>query len=102
MKYISPLFLAIILLFSCIRVPVSNRRQMNLLNEKQLIEMAELQYSAFKDSVTVLPYTNPKAKRVKNIGEKIQYSVEKFLTEKGMKKEFKGFNGNLLQLKMNN
>ncbi len=91
MKFIVPLSLAIVLLFSCIRVPVSNRRQMNLLNEKQLIEMAELQYSAFKDSVKVLPYTNSKAKRVKNIGEKIQFSVEKFLTEKGYEKRIQGF-----------
>ena len=92
MKHLLPLLLAIVILTSCIRVPISNRRQMNLMSEQQLIEMAELQYSAFKDSVTVLPFSNPKAKRVKDIGEKIQFAVEKFLSAKGYEKRIQGFN----------
>lgn len=91
MKYLLPILLAFIILVSCIRVPISNRRQMNLLSEQQLIEMAELQYSTFKDSVNVLPYSNSKAKRVKEIGEKIQFSVEKFLIAKGHEKRIQGF-----------
>ena len=91
MKFFIPFFLLVFSFVSCIRVPITDRKQVNLMNEQSLIAMAEVQYSAFKDSVDVLPFSNPKAKRVKQIGEKIQQSVEEFLTKKGYAKRLEGF-----------
>ena len=91
MKSYIPLLLVLLLLVSCVRVPITNRRQVNLIGEQQLIEMAELQYAAFKDSVIVLPLSNTQAKRVKRIGDRIKKSVVDFLTEKGHENRVEGF-----------
>ena len=91
MKSYIPLLLVLLLLVSCVRVPITNRRQVNLIGEQQLIEMAELQYAAFKDSVIVLPLSNTQAKRVKRIGDRIKKSVVDFLTIKGHENRVEGF-----------
>ena len=50
---INKLLLAIFVIafiFSCSKVPISNRKQMHLLNEQDLIQMSELQYNDFMKS----------------------------------------------------
>ena len=57
-------------IFSCSKVPISNRKQMHLLNEQDLIQMAELQYNDFMKSAEVLPANNAQAIKIKKIGKK--------------------------------
>ena len=80
-----------IVFVSCFRVPITNRKQVNLLNEQDLIAMSELQYATVMDSVEVLPSSDPRAIRVKQIGEKIQAAVEKFMKDNGLEKRIEGF-----------
>ena len=75
---------------SCFRVPITNRKQVNLLNEQDLIAMSEAQYAVVMDTLDVLPYTDPRAKRVKQVGENIQAAVEKFMKDNGYEKRIEG------------
>lgn len=85
-------FLVLSLLFvACFRVPITDRKQVNLLNEQNLISMSEEQYAAVMDTVEVLPDSDVRAKKVKEIGENIQNAVEKFMKDNGHEKRIKGF-----------
>lgn len=79
------------LLAACSKVPITNRRQTNLVSESTLIEMSKQQYAAFLAEATVLPASDPRAQRVQRVGEKIKNATEKFLTEKGYAKRIEGF-----------
>ena len=62
-KFILP-FIGILVLISCSKVPISNRKQMHLLNESQLIQMSELQYEEFMSTAQVLPSTHPQSRKI--------------------------------------
>ena len=67
-----------ILFYSCSKVPISQRRQMHLLKESTLIDMAALQYANFMDSVNLLTTVDPRAKRIAVIGNKIKMQLFSF------------------------
>ena len=71
------------LLFSCSTVPISHRKQMHLVNESNLINMADQHYAYFMDSVGYLPNTDSRARRITDIGNKVSDAAEKFLNENG-------------------
>ena len=89
-KFILP-FTGILVLISCSKVPISNRKQMHLLNESQLIQMSELQYEEFMSTAQVLPSTHPQSKKIQRIGEKVQHAAEKFLKDNGHQHRIDGF-----------
>ena len=91
MKRIVFILFLTLFISSCFRVPITNRKQFNLLNEKDLINMSEVQYAAMMDSLDVLPDTDPRAKRVLQVGENIQDAVEKFMQDNGLEKRIEGF-----------
>lgn len=78
-------------IFSCSKVPISNRKQMHLLNEQDLIQMAELQYNDFMKSAEVMPANNAQAIKIKKIGKKIQNAAELFLENNGHSNRIEGF-----------
>ncbi len=80
------------LFVACFKVPITNRKQVNLMNEQSLISMAEQQYAAVMDTVQVLPDSDPRAKKVNEVGQKIQHAVEKFMQDNGHEKRIRGFN----------
>ena len=82
---------SLFLFYSCSKVPISNRRQLHLLNESTLIDMASLQYSNFMDSVNVLGNSDPRAKRVVVIGNKIKNVAINFLSDNGYGHRVDGF-----------
>ena len=85
--------LVIILLFiSCSKVPISNRKQMHLLNEQDLIQMSDLQYKSFISSAELLPNNHPLSIKIQKIGEKVQHAAESFLKENGHSHRLDGFN----------
>jgi len=47
--------------------------------ESNLIEMSKAQYTQFLASATVLPDSDPRAKKVAEVGNKIKVATEKFL-----------------------
>ncbi len=72
-------------------MPISNRRQMHLLNESTLIDMATSQYANFMDSVKLLTLVDQRAKRIAVIGNKIKNAAIQFLNENGYSHRVEGF-----------
>jgi predicted Zn-dependent protease len=81
----------VILGLSCTRVPISNRRQLHLLPENQLILMSEDSYRQFLKANKVVPKTDTRAAMVEKVGKKIQAAVEEFMTSRAQSKRIKGF-----------
>ncbi|HCA83043.1 MAG TPA: peptidase M48 [Flavobacteriales bacterium] len=87
-------FLAVLLtsvIVSCTRVPVTNRKQFRLLQEEQLILMADTAYRDFLATAKVLPHNDPRTATVKRVGGKIQSSVIDYLTRKNALGRIRGF-----------
>lgn len=80
-----------IAVWSCSKVPITNRRQTNLMKETNLIEMSKQQYSEFLAGARVLPDSDPRAQRVARIGERVKIATEAFLIKKGHAKRLEGF-----------
>lgn len=85
------LLLSIAFLIACSRVPITNRRQVNLLPESDMIGMAMVQYNDFLAANPPVSDSNPEAVMVQEVGEKIAVAVESFLKEQGKEKRIKGF-----------
>lgn len=90
-KYLlSTVFL--ILLFACVqKVPITNRKQVSLVPESQLISMSLTEYDKFLKSNKTLPATDLRTQMVVNVGKKIQESVTKFMSDKGLAKRIEGY-----------
>jgi predicted Zn-dependent protease len=89
-NYIAVLLVAI-LMISCAKVPITNRKQANLMPESTLIEMAKAQYIEFLSTTNVLPDSDARSQRVSRIGKEIQVATENFLNSKGYSKRLVGF-----------
>lgn len=92
MKLIYTFLFLTLTIYSCTRVPVTNRKQLNLLPEEELITMSDSSYKAFLDTNKVLKDNDPKVVQVRRVGNKIKASVEKYLKEHKMEDRIKGFN----------
>lgn len=85
-------FLAVgMLTVACSKVPISNRKQTNLMSEANLIEMSKGQYKEFLAAASVLPDSDQRAQRVNKVGNKIKDATELFLNKKGHSKRLVGF-----------
>lgn len=76
---------------SCAKVPISGRRQLNLLPESEMMAMSFTAYKEFLDTNNVLPASDSKVVMVRGIGNKIKNSVEKYLADNGESKRVEGF-----------
>jgi len=76
---------------SCTKVPISGRRQLNLLPESTLLGMSFSQYNEFLNTNNVLPDSDPRTREIKDIGAKMAKAVEKYLTDNKQAHRFKGF-----------
>ncbi len=72
---------AIVLMEACAKVPITGRRQMNLVNEGTLMGMATGEYQKFLGENKVLPASDPRSKMVSTIGRKIADAATKFLAD---------------------
>lgn len=89
-KYILYLIITVAVI-SCAKVPITNRRQTNLMPEKSLIEMSKQQYAEFLKTAKVLPDSDPRSQRVLKVGTRIKDATEEFLKRKGYSKRLEGF-----------
>jgi len=76
---------------SCARVPISGRRQVRMLPEGLLGEMAAASYQGFMEEHNVVPLKDPRAQLVQHTGERISVAVVNFLRETGQAKRVQGF-----------
>lgn len=84
--------IALLLLFTaCTKVPITKRKQVNLLPESELVSMSLAEYGTFLSKNPPLPSSNPDAAMVKRIGARIQNSVIKFMNENGYGKRIAGY-----------
>jgi predicted Zn-dependent protease len=75
--------LCVILFISCSKVPITNRKQMNLLPESEMLSMSLTEYQKFlKENPPVTGTTE--AQMVKNIGAKIQNAVVNYMNQNKM------------------
>lgn len=92
-KLVAVLFVlgTIAFVVSCAKVPISGRRQLNLVPESQMMAMSFTAYQEFLDTNSVLPATNSNVIMVRRIGDKIKNSVEKYLADNHQSKRVEGF-----------
>jgi predicted Zn-dependent protease len=82
---------AVVYLISCAKVPITGRKQTNLLPESELIGMAAMQYDSF---LVTNPLANPAsndARMVRQVGIKIQNAVEKYLSDNNLSDRVAGY-----------
>ena len=80
-------------IFSCTRVPITGRRQMNLLSEGELMKMSLTEYNKFLGEHPAIADSDPNAELVKKVGKNIQAAVEKFMnSNKKYKSRIAGYN----------
>ena len=83
-------FLMVQLVVSCSTVPITGRKQLNLLPESQMIGMSLTNYSQFL-SEHKLSTNKKNSEMVKRVGNNIAAAVTKFFKEKGMSDRLNGY-----------
>ncbi|MFA0963748.1 M48 family metallopeptidase [Roseivirga sp. BDSF3-8] len=86
MKRLLTAFLAAFFLISCSTVPLTGRKQLDLIPSSQIISMSFSQYQQVLQSEEVVTGTD-ESRMVKSVGRDIATAVEKFLNENGYEEE---------------
>ncbi|HWK98430.1 MAG TPA: hypothetical protein VNQ55_00720, partial [Parapedobacter sp.] len=82
-KY-SCVLLTAVIIASCATVPLTGRRQLNLVNEAEIQQQAALVYKDFLgDSKTKVIKSSNQAQLVQRVGKNIAAAVNRFLQENG-------------------
>lgn len=85
------IFSLLLAFVACSTVPITGRKQMNLLPESQLVGMALTSYSQFLAQNAALPASNAQAAQVKQVGDRIARAATKYLQTKGAGDRVAGF-----------
>lgn len=83
--------LLVVAIIACSKVPISGRKQMNLLPESQLMSMALTQYQSFLSENPPMSDAIENTKRVKRVGNRIANAVEKYLKAEGQSSRIAGY-----------
>jgi predicted Zn-dependent protease len=81
----------IVLVQACSKVPITGRRQMNLVGEGQLMSMAAGQYAEFLTTNPALPGSDPRVRQVKSIGDKLAAAATQYLADNRASDRVEGF-----------
>ena len=81
----------IVLAQSCAKVPITGRRQMNLVGEAQLMTMATGQYNEFLGTNPPLPASDARVRQVRGIGEKLAAAAAQYLADNRASDRVEGF-----------
>jgi len=85
------LLLAILLMEACAKVPITGRRQMNLVGEGELMAMAGTEYVGFLKENPPLPASDERVRKVREIGGRLAIAATKFLDENRASDRVAGF-----------
>ncbi len=92
MKKIFLLVIALaVIAVACKRVPVTGRKQLKLVPDFMIKEMAFSQYDSFVKSSPTLSLYDERAQMVVRTGTRIQQAVETYMRDNKMEKELKSF-----------
>ena len=90
-KYATLLFLAFSTMSSCKTVPVTGRKQLNLVPNGLITTMSFAAYDSVVKTSATLPVSDARAALVARVGTKIQQAVETYMQQNNMNKELKNF-----------
>lgn len=85
------LCLGSIIFAACKTVPVTGRKQLNLVPNGMIQSMAFTQYDSVVKTSRILGSWEPSAQLVSRVGNNIQRAVETYMQQNGMASELKGF-----------
>lgn len=85
------LLVGAIALEACSRVPITGRRQLNLVSEGEVMAMANTEYAGFLTENQALPASNADVVRVRTIGNKLAQAATKFLNDNNASDRIAGF-----------
>jgi predicted Zn-dependent protease len=80
------------MLTACTKVPITGRRQLNLLPESQMMTMSLAAYQDFLKETPPLGSSDPNVQMVQRIGKRLAAAATKYLTENGAADRVEGFN----------
>ncbi len=90
MKKFILLITSIIVFYSCSTVPITGRKQFNMMPASEMLAMSDQQYDTFLKEHKLS--SNKKAvQQVKKVGTNIEYAVTKYLTEHNMAHLLQGY-----------
>lgn len=81
----------ILITAGCAQVPITGRSQLNLVSNDEIMSLSADEYANVLNTSTVVT-TGNYADMVKNVGSRIQTSVEKYMNDNGMGDRLEGFN----------
>lgn len=86
------LFLLTTLVVACTSNPLSGKKQLTMLPEKELQQMSDVEYRSFlTKSKIIAPAQNKDAKMVKQAGDKIIKAVKEYYAQKEISDQLNGF-----------
>lgn len=85
------LFLTSYLFNSCSKVPITNRKQLHLLPESEMMTTAFAQYNTFLAANPPVNATDVNAEMVKRIGNRMSQAVIKYLNDNKMSSRIAGY-----------
>ncbi|HTN21091.1 MAG TPA: M48 family metallopeptidase [Pelobium sp.] len=80
------------LLMACSTVPLTGRRQANLVSDAEMQQMAATSYRELLSDPKTKVVNNAQSRQVKAVGAKIQAAVTRFMNENGYSDQIAGFN----------
>ncbi len=92
MKKVLPGIVMSLVIVSCARNAITNRRQLALLNESELQKMSTTQYQQFLGQNKVISTGgNRDAGMVRQVGERLVAAINSYYGQKGLSKELEGY-----------
>ncbi len=83
--------LSLLLFFvACTTVPITGRKQLNLIPSQQIMAMSFDNYKSFLSEHKVIKGT-PQARMIQRVGKRIQKAVERYFAEKNLSSRLKGY-----------
>lgn len=84
-------FLITLALISCSKVPITGRRQLNVVPGNMLTQMSLSSYQQFLTEHPPVPAGNQQAQMVSNVGQRISAAVETWLRDNQMEDKIKNY-----------
>lgn len=90
MKKTTILLICSIIIFSCYRVPITNRNQIRLLPETMLTSLALSSYSEFISKHTIVPVNDYRSQEIEKVGNKLVNAANELFGSSKYKDRIKG------------
>src|SRR4051812_34131415 len=89
-KYVLVLFVAFITFSECSRVPVTGRKQLNLIPNSEVLSQSIVEYDSFLLTHKVITGT-PEANMVSKVGQRLAKAVQDYMNSQNLGDEIKDF-----------